>query len=108
MKTPIEDRPITKVRIDTQSLRNLLNRNQSRFFCAIFIKRTTGTRRVMNCQIPKDIENARFKIDLKKKDLFPVIDTKEQSIKVIPLDTLLEVRMEGRIYQFNRPQDVEV
>lgn len=108
MKTQIEDRPRVKIQTDPNSLRNLLRRNGRKFFTVAFIKRTTGIKRVMNCHTLEsrkgyDPNKASFRVNLRDKNLFPVIDTKVGIIKTIPLDTLLEVRMEGKVYILNQP-----
>ncbi len=101
MNLPIEDRPRVTIRTDLPSIRNLLSRNKNKFFGVKFIKRTTGLSRVMNCHTI-DSRKGRFKVNLKEKALFPVIDTKKGELRTIPLDTLLEIRMEGKVYLLNQ------
>ncbi len=83
--------------------------DKGRFFTVVFVKRTTGDIRVMNCRrnVAKHLKGGEISYDPATHKLMPVWDVGANGYRSVPLDNLLSVRVEGREYAFVDGEFVE-
>lgn len=67
-------------------------------FTAIFVKRSTGEIREMNCRmgVKKHLKGGNKAYDEKEKGLLFVYDLKNEAYRSIPIENLLVLRAHGR------------
>ena len=75
-----------------QTAKKLIKKHNGKFITFVFVKRTDGKMRVMNCKVCSDQKD--------DNKLFLVSELK--GLRSIPQDRILEIRANGRIY---RPKD---
>jgi len=75
--------------------------NDGKIFTVTFVKRTTGDVRVMNCRkgVGKGVTGAGLKFDPKKKNLLPVFDMQKGAFRMISLESIRKIAMQGQVYE---------
>ena len=78
----------------------LINNAKTKFFGVTFIKRTTGEQRRMTCQlgVKKNLKGGVAPYNFSEKGLIPVFDVAIKDYRSIPIENLVEVRTQGKIY----------
>ena len=76
----------------------------NQFFSVTFIKRTTGEVRKMNCRLgvtPKTkAKKPGFRYSPGERGLLPVYDIQRQGYRMINLDQIIELRINGKTIDF--------
>lgn len=87
---------ITRVKA-TELIRAL---EDGRFFTVVFVKRTTGEVRTMNCRqrVVKHLKGGEAKYSFSDKGLVSVYDVQVAGYRSIPLENLLELHAGGIKY----------
>lgn len=82
------------------TLVEFLRSSEGKIISVDFIKRTTGEKRTMNCRfgVKKGITGAGMKYDPLEHGLIPVFDMQKKAFRMINLDTVLEIRMDGKVF----------
>lgn len=77
------------------------NYRGGRFFSVTFTKRTDGRTRVMNCRkgVSKDVKGEGHRYNVEEKGLVCVRDVQKQGFRMIPLESIRRIKMEGKEYQ---------
>ena len=77
------------------------NYQEGKFFTVIFIKRGDGSRRTMNCRkgVTKGVKNVGIQYDLEKKGLVCVYDRHKQQHRMISLENIKDIKMDGKTYK---------
>lgn len=72
-----------------------------RFFTVVFVKRTTGETRTMNCRqrVRKHLKGGEAAYSFKEHGLVPVYDVQAEGYRSIPLESLTELRTGGVTYR---------
>ena len=85
-------------------LTNLKKKDFNQVFTVVFIKRTDGTKRVMNCRygVEKYLKGGKKAFKDKDHDLKTVFDMQKMAYRSISLEGLLELHIEGVIYKVAR------
>lgn len=89
-------------------LQHLYDNDYSGFFRVVFIKRTTGEKRVMSCRFSRKDNGGSMSYDIGEKRVLPVVDTvlsrlnrlagKEKAWRNINLDAILEFTVNHERY----------
>ncbi len=71
------------------------------FFTVVFVKRTTGEERTMNCRqrVTKHLRGGGAKYSFSKKGLVSVYDVQAEGYRSFPLDGLREIRTDKKVYR---------
>ena len=80
----------------------ILEAARGRIVGARFIKRTDGTVREMNCRagVTKHKRGGELAFNPLEKGLYPVFDMQKQEYRFISLDSVLQLRVDGTVYDF--------
>lgn len=83
--------------------REILKAAGNQFFTAVFIKRTTGEKRVMNCRlhVTKYLKGGEKPFDDNDYALLTVFDAQKNAYRSIALDSLLSATIGGKQYVFS-------
>ena len=78
-----------------------IHASKGKIFSAIVIKRTNGERRKLNCRlgVSKYVTGEGLKFDPKKKNLITVFDMQKNEYRMINIDGLEELIIDGE--EFN-------
>lgn len=74
----------------------------NQFFSCTFVKRTTGEVREMNCRLgvkPKS-EGKGMKYNPSQRGLLTVYDVKKKNYRMINLDTIVNLKINGKEFRF--------
>jgi hypothetical protein len=65
-----------------------------------FIKRTNNTHRVMVCRtgVKKDLKGVGHSFDPEKKNLLCVWDMKKEAYRMVSIDSIVRIKVDGRAY----------
>jgi hypothetical protein len=87
-------------------IKKLVEQTKGRIFSVEFIKRTDNTFRKMLCRtgVRKYIRGGGRNYSPEKKNLLSVFDMKKIGYRMIPVENILEIRVNGQTYF---PNDVE-
>lgn len=77
--------------------------SNGRIFSVRFIKRSTGEIRTMVCRTGVRSEGGSLKFNAADKDLLVVWDMQARAFRSIPVDGILEMRVQKVVYTFARP-----
>lgn len=85
--------------VPRSQLYDLIRKTNGKIFTVLFIKKD-GSQRVMNCRInvKKYLHGGELPYDPISKGLFPVYDIQSKGYRMINLNTIQYVKMEGKIY----------
>jgi hypothetical protein len=80
-----------------EKVRNLEN---GQFFTVVFIKRTTGEQRTMNCRqkVTKHLRGGSLPYSPNEKGLVPVWDAQVEGYRSFPLDGITQIRTGGQTF----------
>jgi len=72
----------------------IIGKNDGKIFTVVFIKRTNGKERKMNCRkgVRKGVTGEGLRFDPIKKGLVPVFDMKADGHRMINLDTVKSIK----------------
>ena len=81
--------------------KDLIKSTKGKFFTVVFIKRTNGQLRVMNCRtgVTKYLKGGSKGFNDSDHNLVTVFDTVAKAYRSIPLDAIVEIRFGGKIYK---------
>lgn len=81
----------------------LMKKSGGKIFTVRFIKKD-GTRRTMNCRlgVSKGITGKGMSFDPETREKMVVFDVKANQYRMINLDTVLKLKIEGKIYNVSR------
>ena len=87
-------------KIDTTNAVKLIRATQGKIFTVSFIKKD-GTLRKMNCRlgVTKHLKGGELAFDPKEYDLIPVFDLQKNAYRMINLDSLVEVTINGETFE---------
>ena len=87
-----------------EQVKEILNGAGAEFFTCVFVKRTTGEIRTMNCRrgVVKHLKGGKAAYNFGEKNLLPVWDCVKREYRVIPLENVLEIRLGGNVYVVRR------
>lgn len=70
-------------------------------FTVVFVKRTTGELRTMNCRkgVKKGVTGEGLAFDPNEKGLIPVFDMKADGFRMISIEGIREIRAGGERYE---------
>lgn len=90
--------------IGRDQVKEILSGVGAEFFTCVFIKRSTGEVRTMNCRrgVVKHLKGGKCAYSFSEKSLLPVFDLQIKEYRVIPLENVLEIRAGGVIYIVRR------
>lgn len=76
---------------------DVIGRSEGKIVTVEFIKRTDGTRRVLNCRlgVKSKLRGGKPKYDAAEKGLVVVFDMQAGEYRSIPLDAVLSVTADG-------------
>lgn len=86
-------------KIDTTNAVKLIRATNGKIFTVSFIKKD-GTLRKMNCRlgVTKHLKGGELAFDPKEYDLIPVFDLQKNAYRMINIDTLVEVSVDGESF----------
>lgn len=86
--------------IGREEVKDILSKAGSEIFGVSFIKRTTGEIRHMNARrgVVKYLRGGVPAYNFGEKNLLPVYDMVKKGYRVIPLESVLEIRIGGDVY----------
>lgn len=75
--------------------------DSTRAFSVTFIKRSTGEVRLMNCMrgVTKHLKGGELTFDPSSKGLLVVFDLQKRAYRMVNLETVLEIKMDGKVYK---------
>lgn len=84
-----------------QAQEKLINYRKGHFFSVSFVKRTTGELRIMNCRkgVRKFVKGVGAAYDFSEKALVSVWDAQKKEYRVINLETIREIRIDGERFE---------
>tara|TARA_Y100000401_G_scaffold108354_1_gene103548 strand:+ start:1848 stop:2141 length:294 start_codon:yes stop_codon:yes gene_type:complete len=87
------------INIHRTKLESLIRNSKGKFFSCLFLKKD-GTIRAMNCRlgVKKGIKGTGKPIDNQSNSYVTVYDMVNKGYRVINLDTLAVIEMEGKMY----------
>lgn len=87
-------------KIDTTNAVKLIRATQGKIFTVSFIKKD-GTLRKMNCRlgVTKHLKGGELAFDPKEYDLIPVFDLQKNAYRMINLDSLVEITINGETFE---------
>jgi len=73
----------------------------NQIFSAVFIKKN-GERREMVCRlgVKKHLKGGELAYDAKARNLLPVFDMQKEAYRMININTLVELKINGKKYHF--------
>ena len=81
----------------------------NQFFGVTFVKRTTGEIRTMHCRLgvtPKtQAKNPGFRFDPSGHGLLPVYDVQKKDYRMINLDGITQLRINGKVFDFTKSKE---
>ena len=82
------------------TLVEFLRASEGKIMSVDFIKRSTGEKRTMNCRlgVKKGITGAGMKYNPLEHNLIPVFDMQKKGFRMIALESVSEVRMDGKVF----------
>jgi len=87
--------------INQQEARDLvINYKGNKFFTVVFVKRTNGEVRTMNCRkgVRKNVSGVGLRFDPRTKGLVSVFDIPKDKHRFVSLDQIKRVSMNGNRY----------
>ena len=83
------------------SINDIIEMAGNNIFSAVFIKKD-GTLREMVCRlnVKKHLKGGELKYDAKGRGLLPVFDMQKEAYRMINLNTLVRLKISGKIYKF--------
>ena len=87
-------------KIDTTNAVKLIRSTKGKIFTVSFVKKD-GTLRKMNCRlgVTKHLKGGELAFDPKEYDLIPVFDLQKNAYRMINVDTLVEVSVNGESFE---------
>lgn len=85
-----------------QTVAKIIKEQEGKAVTVVFIKRTTGEKRVMNCRlgVKKHLKGGELKYNPKDYDLLTTFDLVKGDYRCISLDSVLELKAAGITYSF--------
>lgn len=79
----------------------IIFRTNGKIFTVVFIKRTNGETRVMNCRlgVVRHLRGGKKRYKPADYNLLTVFDMQKQGYRSINLDSLLELRFQGNVLE---------
>lgn len=86
-----------------EAARKISNYHEGKIFTVTFVKRTSGEVRKMNCRkgVSKGITGEGHKFDPQEKKLVCVWDLQKSGYRMISLDSIISIKMEGEEFTVN-------
>jgi hypothetical protein len=83
-----------------QAKQKIEDYTEGKVFTVTFVKRTNGETRVMNCRkgVRKGVTGEGLKYDPKTKNLVTVYDMQKGAFRMIALESIRRVAMEGQVF----------
>ncbi len=83
------------------NIEEIIERTKNKIFSATFIKKNGDTRE-MTCRlgVTKHLKGGELKYDAKARNLLPVFDMQKQAYRMINVNTLISLKINGTTYQF--------
>jgi len=105
-KQPITNKPTETSQMNTitvPEVLDLITGAKGHIFSCKFVKRTTGEVRSMTCRVKvkKGVKGIGMSYKPSDKNLLPVFDMQNDGFRMINLDTIFEVKVEGTVYEVN-------
>lgn len=87
-------------KIDTTNAVKLIRSTKGKIFTVSFVKKD-GTLRKMNCRlgVTKHLKGGELAFDPKEYDLISVFDLQKNAYRMINVDTLVEVSVNGESFE---------
>jgi len=87
--------------ISRQQAYEMMLKSKGRFFSVEFIKRTNGQLRRMNCRlgVKGHLKGGSLKYNAKDRGLICVWDSRKKQYRMVNLETLVYLTMEGLKYE---------
>lgn len=87
-------------KIDTTNAVKLIRSTKGKIFTVSFVKKD-GTLRKMNCRlgVTKHLKGGELAFDPKEYDLIPVFDLQKNAYRMINVETLVEVSVNGESFE---------
>lgn len=85
--------------LQKQEVLSLLQANKNKIFTVSFIKKD-GSKRIMNAMlgVKKYLKGGELPYDAKSKGLLPVFDLQKKAYRIISLDTVYNIKVDGDEY----------
>ncbi len=85
----------------TEKIKQIIKDAKSTFFNVTFIKKN-GDKRAMNCikGVKKHLNGGTLAYNPEKKNLVPVYSIDKKGYRMINLETVLQIKSRGQIYNF--------
>lgn len=81
-----------------QAVDMVIGKDDGKIFTVVFIKRTTGEKRVMNCRkgVKKGTTGEGLKFDPARKGLLPVFDMQKNKFRMISLESIKQINVDKK------------
>ena len=87
------------MKINRKKVMGLIDTSNGKIFTAIFIKKNGDVRRIIcRASVSKGVTGKGMSYDPRSKGLVPVFDMKEQSFKMININTMSNINVGGVRY----------
>jgi len=87
------------MKINRENVMGLIDTSKGKIFTAIFIKKNGDVRRMIcRTSVSKGVTGKGMSYDPKSRGLVPVFDMKEQSFKMININTMSNINVGGVRY----------
>jgi hypothetical protein len=95
------DAPEISKEITKKEAGQLAMQTKGKIFTVVFIKRTTGEERIMNCRlgVKKYLKGGSLPFDPVEKMLLPVYDLQKKDYRLLPLDGIKYIKVDGQLYK---------
>ena len=95
-----EDEEKTILKISRNDVVGKIKNSGGKIITVIFIKRSDGTERAMNCKYGvKSSKGGELRYDPEQKGLIPVYDMKIQEFRMINISGITAMKIEGNYYE---------
>lgn len=85
---------------EIENILSAIQVSKGRFFSVLFVARGTGQLRKMTCKVKdsKELFGANLPYDPRSRNLLPVRDCKINEPRLVSLDSILSMKIQGREY----------